>query len=90
MLSTKDNPFNPFTDFDKWYSFDVDKNYHSCAYLARVANTSMDNSDADNLVEIHRAIKSIVTTNVTGNYIMVRRPSNTKDEISQFKIDEIE
>ena len=78
MLSTKDNPFNPFNDFENWFTFDSQMNYNTCAYLARVANTSDENSEADNLVAIHRAIDVIVETNVSGNYIKVRPPTDTQ------------
>ena len=27
MITTKDNPFNYFTDFDNWYAFDEQKGY---------------------------------------------------------------
>ena len=40
MLTTIDNPFNPFENFDSWFLFDVEKGYNSCAYLARIAKTS--------------------------------------------------
>ena len=36
MLSTLDNPYNPFEQFDDWFRFDNDKGYNSCSRLARI------------------------------------------------------
>ena len=33
MLSTADNPWNPFTNFNEWYAFDVVHGYNSCGVL---------------------------------------------------------
>jgi len=38
MLTTIDNPFNPFTQFDEWKDFDETQGYYTCPYLARIAN----------------------------------------------------
>ncbi len=35
-LTTIDNPFDPFTEFDQWILFDKDKGYDSSEYLARI------------------------------------------------------
>ena len=59
-LTTKDNPYNPFTDFLKWNQFDVLKGYNSCEYLARIAQTSDSNSDAENNEIINNAIDEII------------------------------
>lgn len=67
-LTTTDNPYDPKTQFDQWYSFDVSKGYNSCAYLARIAKTSDGLSDSLNDSEIERAIDEIVHFNLTGNY----------------------
>ena len=40
MLTTFDNPYNPFTHFDQWFMFDTEKGYNTCAYLGRIARTS--------------------------------------------------
>ena len=69
MLTTIDNPYDPFTQFDDWYNYDETKGYHSCAYLARIANTSPDLSDLDNQLEIEAAIDRIVKLNPLGIYI---------------------
>ncbi len=44
-LTTVDNPFNPFTQFDEWNRFDQDYGYYTCAYLARVVNTTDELGD---------------------------------------------
>ena len=54
-LTTTDNPFDPFTQFDKWFAFDEAKGYHSCSYLARIARTSDEFSAEDQQREIERA-----------------------------------
>ena len=73
MLSTTDNPYDPFTQFDRWYAFDSGKGYYSCEYLSRLAKTSDQMSDRDNAIELERAIDSIVILNLTGNYKKVKR-----------------
>ena len=60
MLTTKDNPFDPFEQFDSWYMFDVTKGYNTCEYLGRIARTSEQLSDQENDDEIERAIDEIV------------------------------
>ena len=67
-LTTIDNPFNPFTDFTKWFLYDIEKGYYSCAYLARIARTSDQLSDAENLNEIERAIDEIIRLDFMGIY----------------------
>lgn len=66
MLTTVDNPFNPFNQFDEWYAFDTQNNYHSSALLARIVKTSDELSDVDQDLAIEAAIDEIVRENVSG------------------------
>lgn len=59
-LTTIDNPFDPFEQFDQWFLFDIEKGYNSCAYLARIAKTSEQLSEVEYNDEIERAIDEIV------------------------------
>lgn len=65
-LTTVDNPYDPETQFDDWYNFDIEKGYDSCGLLARIAQTADGLSDFDNSLEIERAIDEIVKYNVSG------------------------
>ena len=60
MLTTFDNPFDPFEQFTDWFLFDVEKGYNTCSYLARIAHTSEDFSDVENDEEVERAIDEII------------------------------
>lgn len=71
-LTTKDNPFDPFTQFNEWYNFDIDKGYNSCGYLDRIANTSDQLSDEENAREIERAIDEIIKYDFMNNYKKVK------------------
>lgn len=73
MLTTTDNPYDPFTDFDEWFLYDVEKGYNSCAYLGRIAHTSDALSDEENDFEIERAIDEIIKYDFMNVYKKVRR-----------------
>ena len=73
MLTTVDNPFDPFTHFDEWNEFDQQLGYNSSSLLARIARLSPGLSDADEKVELNRAIDEIVYENVSGMHKKVCR-----------------
>lgn len=76
MLTTEDNPFNPFTQWDQWFAFDARMGYHTPSYLGRVVRTSDELSESDQEVAFNDAIDEILEFNLTGNYIKAYRPSD--------------
>lgn len=76
MLTTIDNPFDPFTQFDEWYAYDVSKGYYSCAYLARITKSSDELSETDEDIAIESAIDEIIGLNMLGIYKKVSRENN--------------
>lgn len=72
-ITTIDNPFDPFDQFDSWIQFDLDKGYNSCAYLSRIAFTSDQLSESENDKEIERAIDEIILYDFMNIYKKVVR-----------------
>ena len=75
MLTTVDNPFNPFTQFDEWFEYDVKLGYNTASFLDRIVRTSHDLSEADQALAIQNAIDEIVQENVSGMWRKVSRNS---------------
>ena len=59
-LTTVDNPFDPFTQFDDWFLFDTEKGYNSCSRLDRITKLSDEMSEVEINEEIERAIDEII------------------------------
>ena len=72
-ITTIDNPFDPFADFDRWYAFDEAKGYCSCSYLARIAVTSDSYSSYENQQAVNDAVDEIVRLNINGMYKKVTK-----------------
>jgi hypothetical protein len=66
MLTTTDNPYNPFTQFDEWRVFDERMGYHTLSFLARIVKDSNDLSESDQSAAIESAINEVVELNVLG------------------------
>lgn len=73
MLTTYDNPYDPFDDFTKWFLWDTEKGYNSCAYLARVVADSDSFDDEEENVAISEAIDSIIACDFMNVYCKVKK-----------------
>lgn len=75
MLTTVDNPYNPFENYDAWLAFDISKGYHTAAFLARIAMPPEDLPEPYESLAIQNAIDEIVRENVLGMWRKVSRES---------------
>lgn len=80
MLTTVDNPWNPFTHFDEWFEYDEASGYHSTALLGRVAISSDELSEADQQLAYEEAIDEIVRENISGVHRKVYRENKIEIE----------
>lgn len=60
MLTTVDNPYDPFTQFKEWYRFDMRSGYDTCGMLARVMCPSNELTDAEYEDAYMSAVKDVV------------------------------
>ena len=73
MLTTFDNPFDPFEQFTSWFLFDVEKGYNTCSYLGRIVNFNDEMSEKEKDEEIERAIDEIIQYDFLAIYKKVKR-----------------
>ena len=59
MLTTFDNPFNPFVDFSSWYMFDCENYHNTCSRLARIAEIDSEMTEKEIDTEKERAMQFI-------------------------------
>lgn len=60
MLTTIDNPFNPFTEFDNWFQYDVRQGYNTCSKIARLCSDYEILSSYEENKNIEYAINRII------------------------------
>lgn len=73
MLTTIDNPYNPFQDFVNWYVFDVMKGYNTSAYLARLISSFSDEvyTQKEERIITENFINYIVSTDSSNMYLKI-------------------
>lgn len=86
-VSTLDNPYDFFEEFEDWYAFDTQticeatgEPYNTCAYVDRIASTASGMSQYDQEKAIEWAVDEIVRMNLSGNYIKVYEKERKTEE----------
>jgi len=87
-ITTEDNPFDPFDQFDEWYAFDEDHGYCTCGYIMRIAETSLSQTDDESTDATNEACMEIARLNPNGMYKLVRRTDLDEDEEDEDDDDE--
>lgn len=88
MLTTKDNPYNPVTNFDQWLIFDSLKGYNSSQYLARIVETRDDMSEEEEAEAINKAIDEIIELDFMNIYTKVPFEEDRTMELADVVTDE--
>ena len=73
MLTTTDNPFDPFDQFIQWFMYDIEKGYYSCSRLARLVQIEDEMTEQEVDAEIERAIDELIKLDFTDKYKKVER-----------------
>lgn len=79
-LTTADNPYNPFTQFDQWMEWDRNAGYNTPSYLARIVVSSSELPDEEQDRAVEDAIDEILEENVLGIYKRVLPPTQAVAE----------
>ena len=79
MLTTIDNPFNPFEDFTSWFMFDIEKGYNSCGRLMRIAKVTDDMSQKEYDEAIEAAIDELIKIDFLDIYRKVTADTSESD-----------
>lgn len=60
FITTKDNPYNYFTQFEEWLNYDNLHGYHTLELVGRTVHTSYDLSEADQKEDFESAFNKII------------------------------
>jgi len=63
FITTYDNPFDYFTQFEEWLNFDRQMGYFTLEYVGRLARVADDMSDETERLELERVLDSILEWN---------------------------
>ena len=81
MLTTFDNPYNPFDDFTLWLMYDKEQGYDTCERLARIAKLCDDMSQDESDAETDRAMDEIIFYDFVNSYKKVWQDSEPETEV---------
>ncbi len=81
MLTTVDNPYNPFEEWIPWYMQDIKLGHDTCGLLARMCFTADGINDEAELYAMRRIVKN----NFSGKHIIVTQ--DTFDELIKLPVD---
>ena len=75
MLTTKDNPYSPFDQFDLWQMYDIEMGYQTCERLGKVIQLEDDMSDPEKEEAMDRAIDEIIKHDPLGIFVRATESS---------------
>ena len=85
LLTTKDNPYNPFTHWDEWFAFDLQKGYATCGLVARLTEdeTDKDMPDEWNDIRVKAAIDRFIGIDPLHLYCKIYRDGHKEPEYTE-------
>lgn len=90
MLTTEDNPFSPWTEYEQWRRWDIDRGYNLESYIASLMPMLNESSIEDYEHAWSVAVSSILEQNIFGNLKLVPKPEDYEEDLEFLNEDENE
>lgn len=71
MATTIDNPYNPFTHFDEWLSYDMSKHYNTSEIVAYFSKASSNMDEEEYNDAVNYGIDRLLELNPLGLHMKV-------------------
>ncbi len=85
LITTKDNPYNPYTEFDQWLNWDTLHGYNTLGRLDIYNASSTELSDEDEIRLYNEAVESLIfDQNYLNELILADDPKTDKDQLIWF------
>lgn len=86
MLTTIDNPYNPYKDFDKWMMWDHAHHYNTSEYIARMIPSAVGIEEAwDNEALIDSIYDDIIANDPLGIYCVINETDETPISMQTYE-----
>lgn len=82
MVTTYDNPWNPFTDWVKWWNYDQIHGYKTWEKIDRLCKKSSRMTASEQEEAIEEAIDDLITNDFTGVFVKVT-PETAKELVEK-------
>lgn len=86
MLTTKDNPWNPITDWDHWYAYDEMLGYHTSGLIARLYTKTPEFGEAQQLFDVSDVYARIIEIDALGVYRIVKSDGSELSVSEMFEL----
>jgi hypothetical protein len=80
MLTTVDNPFDPFEQFTSWLLFDKERKHNCCEVLDRIVEVSDDMTQKEIDEETERAIDELIKHDPLNLFKKVKKELNVVED----------
>lgn len=84
-ITTIDNPFDPFEEFDSWFNFDVEKGYYTSSRLARITKTDETMTEKEVNDAIEAAVDRLIEIDPLDLYKKIQKVVEEDDEWEEYK-----
>ena len=71
LLTTRDNPYHPADEFDKWYKYDLEHGYDTARKVAKFATGSLSFADAEDQRATNWAVLDLLRLDELNQYKLV-------------------
>ena len=89
LITTIDNPFSPYTQWDEWYAYDEQRGYCTCGLVAMFVETTNELGEQHETLNVYDAYRRIKNVDLMNLYVLVDSDNN-RHEFDELPLSDVD